>query len=222
MKESPWLLSWNPVVNFRPLGDEHMRYTTSSIPPKKNTTTNKGVIILLISGAAILMAAGIILYVRRSEPAPPPPPKPEPTRALDVPTPLVIAQPTRPVMKKPDAGGEEPAKKGKRKGGRKPREIQGTIDTNEVNRYMNAHFNQVKACYERRLKTNLLLEGKLDLNIHVGLTGAVKGVSVNSDTVRDSKMRSCVKKVIRKWKFPKPKGGEVTIAKTFNFQKSKS
>jgi hypothetical protein len=200
-----------------------------SKPPKHTPSVNKGVVFLLVGGTVILITAVAVLFMRRGDP-PPPEPEQEPTKSavLDVPTPLVIAERTRPIAApEPDAGAEQLSEKkagGKRKGGfpENTGSIDTSIDTQEVNRYMNAHFDQVRACYERRLKTNSFLEGKLDLNIQIGLTGAVKGVSVNSDTVRDSEMLSCVKQVIRKWNFPKPKGGEVTIAKRFTFRKSAS
>ena len=96
----------------------------------------------------------------------------------------------------------------------------GTINPRRVSRFMNSRFGQVKACYERRLKKNATLRGKLDLNIAVSSKGRVTDVAVNRDTVRDSRMLKCVDGTIRKWKFPKPKGGRVIIGKTFNFQKT--
>ncbi len=94
-------------------------------------------------------------------------------------------------------------------------EPMGTIDPRKVNRFIDSRFGQVKACYERRLKNNPTLQGRLDLDISISSKGKVTDVYVNSDTVRDSRMHRCVNKTIRGWQFPKPKGGRVTVGKTF-------
>ncbi len=196
-----------------------------TIPPLNRTRGNKSIILLLISGIIILLAAGAILYKRRWEPEKPPPePPPKVAEKLDIPTPLVVSQPTRPIIKsKPDASVDDKkntnktSSKRKRRGQRSSKV--GSINPREVNRFMNARFGQVKNCYERRLKLNSFLEGKLDLNIDVASSGKVVRVSVNKDTVRDPKMLACVKRTIRGWKFPKPEGGRVIIGKTFNFKK---
>ncbi|MCP4604056.1 MAG: AgmX/PglI C-terminal domain-containing protein [Proteobacteria bacterium] len=194
-----------------------------SIPPLKSSQGNKGVILLLVTGIVILAAAGVILYNRKSEsqkPAPEPPPKV--AEKLDVPTPLVMAQPTRPIIKEqPDteADDSQAGSNKKTKRGRRRSEKVGSINPREVNSFMNARFGQVKTCYERRLKLNSFLEGKLDLNIDVASSGKVTQVSVNKDTLRDPGTLACVKRTIKSWKFPKPTGGRVIIGKTFNFKK---
>ena len=182
--------------------------------PPRNAGSNKGVLLLLIGGTVILIIALIVLFKRRYEPKPAPePPKVE--QKFDAPPPLVIAQPTRPLALTPD-GGLASAEKNKR---RFREERIGSINTQEVNRFMNARYGQVKACYERRLKVNSFLEGKLDLNIDVSSVGRVTDISVNSDTLGDTQMLSCVKTAIRSWEFPKPKGGRVIIGKAFSFKK---
>ncbi len=194
-----------------------MRDTT---PPPNRSGGNKGILFLFIGGAIILIAAGVILFKRRADPPPPPPPPPKIEQTQQAPPPLVIAQPTRPIAKPKDAGVKKTVKKKvRRKKRQRPPEKIGTINTKEVNRFMNARFGQVKSCYEHRLKTNSFLEGKLDLNIGIAPSGKVTGVTVNSDTVRDQKMLACIKRAIRKWNFPKPQNGRVVIGKTFNFKK---
>jgi len=184
---------------------------------------NKGVVFLLVGGVLILAAAGIVFYMRR---ATPPEPKPEPPvveESVAPAAPLVAVRESKPISaRKPDAGPavetEEDAPKKPRGGGARAEKL-GTIDAKAVNRFMNSRFGQVKACYERRLRINSMLEGKVDLNIGVSTRGTVTSVAVNQDTVRDAQMLSCIKKVIRGWKFPKPEGGRVVIGKTFNFKK---
>lgn len=193
-----------------------------SIPPRTSQpgkNTNKIVLVLLLAGLGVFIAAGVVVMLRRESKPPPLPPPPVP---VDIAPPLVIAEPSRPPLQTRDGGvltAEKPDIKANR-GSRRGIERLGTIDTQQVNSFLNARFSQVKACYERRLKMNAYLEGKLDLNITIGTSGRVAGIEVNGDTVRDSEMLDCVKHTIAGWQFPKPEGGRVVIAKTFNFKKA--
>jgi hypothetical protein len=171
------------------------------------------VLFIIIAGILVLVAAGLVLFNKPTE-------TPNPTvrenqvvrEGMAAPLP-VISEPIRP----PNGGGvDDKSPETDRKVKQKPL---GSIDPGVVNRFINARFGQVKACYERRLKTDSSLEGKLDLNISISPTGRVTSVTVNRDTVKDSKMRSCIRRTIRKWDFPKPIGGGVIVAKTFRFKK---
>lgn len=189
-------------------------------PPPSSSGGNKVVLLLLVGGTIILAVALVILFKKRTEPTPKDTEPPQIAQTVKPAAPLVVAQPTRPILtpEEPDGGTE--SNETKSKTGRKRRsEKIGSIDPKEVNSFMNARFGQVKACYERRLKMNSLLEGKLDLNIDISPVGKVTAVTVNRDTLRDSQMLDCVKRAIRSWDFPKPKGGRVIIGKTFNFKK---
>lgn len=198
---------------------------SASIPPPGGSRMSKLTIALLVGGVVILGVAGFVVYQRRP-PDPVPEPPPVAPAPASVPVPMVQTVPTRPIAEKdPDAGPdvlvEEKVKRPRRGGGGEGRssEPTGTIDAKAANRLMNSNFSQVKACYERRLKVNPLLEGVLDLNIGVSMKGKVTSVATNRDTVRDAEMLGCVKKVIRSWKFPKPEGGRVVVAKTYKFTK---
>jgi len=162
----------------------------------------------------------MMIFQRKSAPRQPPPKPQEPVAQA----PLVIAQPTRPIVVKdtdseqPEVSAEQDPQPKKGAAGRYAGRS-GTIDAGQVNRFINARFAQVKSCYERRLKNNPLLEGKLDLNINISTKGKVRAITVNRDTVGDSEMLKCVRQTINRWSFPKPTGGSVVIGKTFNFKK---
>jgi hypothetical protein len=197
-----------------------------SRPPNKRKS-NKGIIVLLVGGVVILATALVIYYVR-SKPEPEPEPKePKVEETVDVPAPLVMAQKQAPIEAEDDAGPEVPTAdtepeqdEPKPKGGSGAgSEKMGKIDGKAVNRYINTRFGQVRTCYERRLKINPLLAGKVDLNIGINTKGKASAISVTKDTVRDPQMISCIKGVIRSWDFPKPEGGKVVIAKQFTFKK---
>jgi TonB family protein len=73
-----------------------------------------------------------------------------------------------------------------------------------------AASKQVQTCYERGLKGNNLLQGSMEVELTIGASGTVRAVSVDG-TLRDRQVHSCVKRVARTWKFPRPTGGCVRI-----------
>jgi hypothetical protein len=171
---------------------------------------SKRPLVIIITGIVVLIAAGLVLLNKRVASPNSTVRENQVVRERVAAPPLIIAEPAKPQ----NGGRESPDQDRKAKQG-----PLGSIDPEVVNRFINARFGQVKACYERRLKTDSSLEGKLDLNISISTTGTVTSVTVNRDTVKDLKMRGCVRQTIRKWDFPKPTGGRVVVAKTFHFKK---
>lgn len=213
-----------------------------SLMPDKSRGGNKTAIFLLIGGGVLMAAAGVVLLVRSfdaSSAAPPPEIKNEKvsarplvaealsqsalsdtdTSSLETDTSSLEAPSAREAASEDVETISKTASKKKNKKKQRVDGPMGVIDPKAVNAYIKAHFSQVKGCYERRLKVKPFLQGKVDLNIAISASGKVTGVKVNSDTVRDAAMLSCVKSTVRGWRFPKPEGGRVVIAKTFNFKK---
>jgi hypothetical protein len=56
------------------------------------------------------------------------------------------------------------------------------------------------------LKDNNLLQGQMKVLLTIGSSGSVRAVSVDG-TLNDQQVYSCVKRVAKTWKFPKPQGG---------------
>jgi hypothetical protein len=76
---------------------------------------------------------------------------------------------------------------------------------------------QFRNCYERRLKVNNTLEGRVNVQMRVSSSGAVDAVQVGG-TLRDSQVLSCVRNIARRIQFPEPTGGRcATVSVPFNF-----
>jgi hypothetical protein len=195
----------------------HHEKNRSSAPPA-HRGGNKTVLLLLVAGIAILAIAGLVLLTRKPDaPAPAAAPADDTIYAASQP---LVTTPARPILQRPpDAGTApqklEPEKKIAHGGGD---EKLGTVDAAAVNKMIGERFGEVRACYERRLKMNPLLQGDLDLAISISTAGKVTGIGVNSDSIRDAEMLDCVRRAIRRWTFPKPEGGRAVIAKNFKFK----
>lgn len=62
---------------------------------------------------------------------------------------------------------------------------------------------KVRACYERGLKSNNTLAGKLVLAWTVGADGRVRAVETISDSVRHGEVVRCIRKTVGTWVFPR-------------------
>jgi hypothetical protein len=76
---------------------------------------------------------------------------------------------------------------------------------------------QFRNCYERRLKVNNQLEGRVTVNMRVSRTGAVDAVQVGGN-LRDAEVLSCVRRIAQRIRFAVPSGGGcATVSAPFNF-----
>ncbi len=77
------------------------------------------------------------------------------------------------------------------------------------------------ACYERALKRNPNLSGKVELQFTVSAVGKVTGADIGADTLHDDEVNTCITSIVKSWRFPAPDGGEVHFSYPFIFQASK-
>jgi hypothetical protein len=93
----------------------------------------------------------------------------------------------------------------------------GDIAVAAVQSTIAEHRLQFRNCYERRLKVNNQLEGRVNVNMRVSRTGAVDAVQVGG-TMRDPEVLSCVRGIAQRIRFPVPQGGGcAAVAVPFNF-----
>ncbi len=85
--------------------------------------------------------------------------------------------------------------------------VGGSLSKADVYRVINSHIHAVQACYEKALLNKPSLSGRISFDWIVSTNGKVKGVRVRSSTLGSPKVASCISKRIKRWKFPRPKGG---------------
>lgn len=180
----------------------------SSLPPLKTNDRKYGLIALLL----LLAAFGLWFFLRSDET--------EPEAGVEEPAETPSREQFAPAIEIPeqDAGADE-KRVAKRRKSSQPRpaetECFGTLAPAQIARVINGQpRKQVQACYERRLKDDNLLQGSMTMLITIGTAGSVTDVSM-SGTLRDKQVYSCVRRVAKTWKFPKPQGGCVQTAIPF-------
>ena len=131
-----------------------------------------------------------------AEPPPPPPPIEEPVAAID-------AGPTR--MATANYGGPCSVPK-----------CGGSIN-NALSSAVSARAGAARPCYERALRVNASLQGKLTVSVRVDPSGNVCSASIKEDAVHSPEVSNCVTGMFRSAKFPPPTGGCMDVNIPLNF-----
>lgn len=87
----------------------------------------------------------------------------------------------------------------------------GTIDREAVRRVIRTILSQIKSCYERQLRVNSTLEGKIVIQFEIEEQGRVRAAKTKSTSLNDAQVESCVASRIREQRFPEPPPGTVAV-----------
>ncbi len=99
-------------------------------------------------------------------------------------------------------------------------EVDGALDSDAVARVVRARMRMVEDCYQRELKRNPKLAGKIEIEFTIGADGTVTQARIASNRMGVDDVAVCVVSRIQRWKFPKPSGGSVTVTFPFIFTPS--
>lgn len=105
---------------------------------------------------------------------------------------------------------------------KKPSEAFGTgvLDSNAIAKVVRRRRGAVKNCYEKQLKRNPKLSGKVKVQFTILESGRVREARVVQDSIGDPAVGKCIVRNVKRWRFPRPDGGSVTVAFPFLFQPS--
>jgi hypothetical protein len=167
----------------------------------------------------LVVMSGLIVWKMSSEDDPAPTPV-----ALPSPPPVIPEfespppPPPPPIEEVVDSGKQSEAPR-KKAGGGNPAcagECDGTI-TSQLDAALHGRARQGQGCYERALRQNPTLQGRLMIRVRVGPKGEVCSARVASDALGDSGVTSCVLQKFLAATFPPPTGGCVDTQVPMNF-----
>jgi hypothetical protein len=78
----------------------------------------------------------------------------------------------------------------------------GDVDKKAVSATISQRMPGLQACYEKALRSNPNLKGKMSYTITINPQGRVTDVDVDADTVNDASVKSCTIAKIKDWRFP--------------------
>lgn len=93
---------------------------------------------------------------------------------------------------------------------------EGTLSA-EGQSALRAKGGQARGCYNRALRQDATLTGKMTLSVRIGPTGNVCSASVIEDSLNDPAVATCVTQMFRSGKFPPPQGGCAQVNVPLNF-----
>ena len=91
------------------------------------------------------------------------------------------------------------------------------IDRGKLTAYLRARMSAIQGCYEKELKRNPSLKGKVVVRFTITPQGRASDIEIEENTLGNDAVPSCIKTVIRGWVFPFKPDGEATVAYPFVF-----
>jgi len=96
-------------------------------------------------------------------------------------------------------------------------QVSGYLSAEQINRVVHANQAALRYCYESEVQRQRTLKGKVIIQWRVDRGGAVPSARVTSSTLNNSSVEGCIVRQVKKWRFPKPDGGEVSVMYPFLF-----
>jgi len=96
----------------------------------------------------------------------------------------------------------------------KPRivvKVKGALSKEIIRRVVRRHINQVRYCYQNELQSNPELYGRVMVKFAIVGNGQVASSVIESSTLSNSTVETCISRAVRRWLFPKPEGGGTVI-----------
>lgn len=89
--------------------------------------------------------------------------------------------------------------------------VMGALDRAVIDFYVRQNIARVRWCYEKELSRNSSLFGKIAVNFTISKSGQVSTSKVARSTMQSEPVETCVASVIKKIRFPAPKGGGIVV-----------
>lgn len=99
-------------------------------------------------------------------------------------------------------------------------EVDGSLDSESIAKVVRARLRSIQDCYEAALKRDASLSGKIEVEFTIAESGNVDEARVSSNKMGSAEVGDCIVSRVRRWKFPQPKGGSVTVNYPFIFTPS--
>jgi len=93
--------------------------------------------------------------------------------------------------------------------------VRGALDKEIVRRIVRRHMNEIKYCYEQQLARFPGLAGRVVVQFTIGGNGDVIASVLQSSTVANGALETCIVQAVHRWLFPSPHGGLVIISYPF-------
>ena len=95
---------------------------------------------------------------------------------------------------------------------------QGDFSVGTVRGMVSRRVRAIQSCYERELRSDPTIAGRVKVTLRIEETGAIGATSVAENTTGSDATASCVQRTVRRFRFnPGPVGGSVEMALDLTF-----
>ncbi|MFT3710107.1 MAG: AgmX/PglI C-terminal domain-containing protein [Archangium sp.] len=91
------------------------------------------------------------------------------------------------------------------------------VDREKLAAYVRSRKGAIQQCYEKELKRNPSLKGKVVVRFNITPAGRTSDIDIEENTLGNEAVASCIKTTIRGWVFPFKPDSEVPVAYPFVF-----
>ena len=85
------------------------------------------------------------------------------------------------------------------------------VDPAPIQAVVRSRLTEIERCYDRGKMDDPELKGRVTVRIHIGPRGTVSADEIESSSLGNSIVESCILDAVRAWKFPVPAGGKSAI-----------
>ena len=86
-------------------------------------------------------------------------------------------------------------------------EVRGGLEKSEVEAVIKQNLAQIRNCYNRGLRMNPTLSGKVKASFKISAAGTVAISRIGDSSLASSDVEECIRGRILSWNFPQPRGG---------------
>lgn len=90
-------------------------------------------------------------------------------------------------------------------------EVDGELSQSQIAAVMRRKLKAIRSCYERALKRDRSLKGKVVIRFEIMENGRTSNIEFD-DRMGSSAVVSCIRTRAKSWRFPRPDGGSVFVA----------
>ena len=96
----------------------------------------------------------------------------------------------------------------------------GTLSLESIEKTIRRRQRALNSCYTVEFKKDHSLEGKIQIQFTIETSGQTSSAHVIQNTMKSDVVAKCIASQIKRWRFPKPSGGSISIQYPFVFRSS--
>jgi hypothetical protein len=140
------------------------------------------------------------------------------TAQVEVPAPRAPEVPSPPpVPEVPDIPSTLPLQAAMKEASLEESAVTGALPHEVIERVVRRNYGRFRACYEKGLRRNPKLEGRVAVRFVIGLDGRVTNAKKGESDIPDAAVVSCIVAGFTTLQFPAPGGGPVSVVYPIRF-----